>query len=133
LFIRKDKMLITNLWRRVQAVSLVALLLPSLILMACGAAAEPATEEASPTDTATAVAPTAAQETATAAPQAQTTEEAEPAETPQQEQAIASAGAVSCESFEIPTNNLIAPASAEDWAKGPADASVTVIEYGDFQ
>jgi hypothetical protein len=33
----------------------------------------------------------------------------------------------------VPENQLIATASEDDWAKGPTDAAITVIEYGDFQ
>jgi hypothetical protein len=136
---RKDKMLIKNPWRRIQIVGLVSFLLPGLVLVACNAAVEPTTQKASPTDTATA-APAAAeekvettQEAVKEATQTPTTEAATPTEMPQQEQAVASASAALCEPFEIPDNTLLSPASDEDWAKGPANASVTVIEYGDFQ
>ncbi len=41
----------------------------------------------------------------------------------------------SCQTIPMmgqPINNL-PPVTAEDWVRGPADASVTLIEYADFQ
>jgi hypothetical protein len=30
-------------------------------------------------------------------------------------------------------NETISPVTDADWVKGPADATVTIIEYGDYQ
>lgn len=32
-----------------------------------------------------------------------------------------------------PTDSPIPPVSAQDWTRGPAEAPVTITEYGDFQ
>lgn len=57
-------------------------------------------------------------------------------------QELASSGPATCRTATpandpiaaaLQPNELIAPISDSDWAKGPADAAITVIEYGDFQ
>jgi hypothetical protein len=49
-------------------------------------------------------------------------------------QSEANCTAVSREPTPGPTEqSLIPPVSATDWAHGPEDAKVTIIEYGDFQ
>lgn len=38
-----------------------------------------------------------------------------------------------CTAVPIAPDPNIKPVAADDWSKGPADAEVTLIEYGDFQ
>jgi endonuclease/exonuclease/phosphatase (EEP) superfamily protein YafD len=38
-----------------------------------------------------------------------------------------------CTAVPIMADPNIKPVAADEWAKGPADAAITVIEYGDFQ
>ena len=61
---------------------------------------------------------------------------------PAPEQELASSSGAECRTVTpendpiaavLQPNALIAPISDNDWAKGPADAPITVIEYGDFQ
>ena len=40
---------------------------------------------------------------------------------------------VECEAIEIPDDGRIPAISDADWVKGPESASLTLIEYGDFQ
>lgn len=120
-----------------QAVGLVSLLSLSLLLAACGGAAQPASPEPSPPAQGQATAADATE----SSPTAEVTEAtaAEPTaiaaathETAAAPAANAGAPAV-CQSVDIPSNTLIAPVSDQEWSKGPADAPVTLIEYGDFQ
>jgi hypothetical protein len=122
---------------------LVGLLAVSLALAACGGTAESVTEAT--------MAPTDAVEATTAADAVAETQEAEAAVTEaapatdevatdeaeiasdENTSAPASTTPAICQAVEIPDNQLIAPVSAEDWSKGPADAEITLIEYGDFQ
>lgn len=130
---------------------MMSLLALSLILAACGGTPEP-TMEPTPTEApATAVDPateTTEPEPTTAPVEEQATEEAT-AETDGEAVAIAQAecqpadpntdpiaGIVQSlnQYFDAnPINDAIAPVADTDWVKGPADAPITVIEYGDFQ
>jgi hypothetical protein len=131
------------------AVWLVGLLIVMLIAAACGSTAPPAAEQ---------VAPAGSEDTAIAGTEeAATTEPAGEAEAPEEaatdeptEEAVAvetteevvesespldsgTTGEAVCQPVEIPENNLVAAVSENDWAKGPANAPVTLVEYGDFQ
>jgi hypothetical protein len=124
------------------AIGPTSMLVAGLLLAACGAAATPAAQEAATpaqavaaatqasTSEATQEAATATQETAkTVTEESQANNAAPTAE-------VAVAGPpkpAECQPVQIPTNASIAPVSDTDWAKGPADAPVTLIEYGDFQ
>jgi hypothetical protein len=55
-----------------------------------------------------------------------------PAASPTTQVATASKEAI-CQAIEIPTNAAVSPVSDDDWSKGPANAPITLIEYGDFQ
>lgn len=112
--------------------------LAGVMLLASLAACGGATPAASPTaasDTPTAVAsvaPAQAAAESTAAPAAESADEAAAsAELPVAP--VGPAGPAACNSIEIPDDALTSPATADDWAKGPADAPITLIEYGDFQ
>jgi hypothetical protein len=133
------------------AVWLIGLLLLGLSLTACGGGAAPATEATPPAapeaetgaeaDTNAPVAEEATEEVTEEEPYEAATEEAvePPAEaTEANEEALAQEqlslnNEVVCEAIEVLDNPLIAEVSAEEWVKGPADAAVTLIEYGDFQ
>ncbi len=122
------------------AVGLVALLLVSLTLAACGGGESTESEESS--------ASTAQTEEAAGTPaevEAETAEseavpppteemEAQEAETTEESGVSEVAGPVAeCQSVDIPDNDLIAAVTDRDWSKGPADAPITLVEYGDFQ
>jgi hypothetical protein len=125
-------MLINYLPQRAWAVGVVGLLVTALTLAACGGTAESVPEEASSTEEVNAVTPTVVEE------EAEATEEAEIAQAPTatEETQVAqpqNSPPASCEPVLIPDNELIAAPTEDDWARGLATASVTVIEYGDFQ
>ena len=116
---------------------LIGLLLVSLSLAACGGSATPEAEveSAAPTEAATTATAAETEEAASAVTEA--TEEAAVQEAPAEESSSNSSGPVTsqaaCYPVDIPTNTLVAAVSDTDWSRGPADAPVTVIEYGDFQ
>jgi hypothetical protein len=108
----------------------------ALVVAACGASA-PATvappasapPQESPTAVAVAATPTSAgamTSTSTPAPTVPATEQATPAyPTPNPDP--------QCVALSIPADPKVPSVTDADWTKGPADAPVTVIEYGDFQ
>ncbi len=110
-----------------------------LLLTACGPATPSPEAKATDTPVAVVASPTATSlpSTATPTPVAEVTPppvaeatEASPAPTkafptpnPNPE----------CVAAPIPQDPNIPPVTADDWSKGPADAPVTLVEYGDFQ
>ena len=126
-----------------QGVWLTSLLAASLTLAACGGPTEPISQEpTAPAQTEEAVATSAnnqeaekpqeaAATTAATAEVAAATSEAEAS--PSENPAASTSPQAVCQAVDIPNNDLIASVSAEDWSKGPAEASITLIEYGDFQ
>jgi hypothetical protein len=128
--------------RSTLAVWIVSLFLVSLALTACGSAAE-FTSEAPVTPVATeeTIAQTTEEQKAPATEKIATeevaTEETEATKenvsTPEQDLPTAASTEAGCQAIEVPANDLIPAVSDTDWVKGPANAPVTLIEYGDFQ
>jgi len=122
-----------------QGVWLTSLLAASLTLAACGGATEPVSQEpTAPAQTVEAVATSITDQEAEKVQEAAATTEdtAEVAAATSEAEATPSENSAPqaiCQAADIPNNDLIAPVSAEDWSKGPANAPVTLIEYGDFQ
>lgn len=133
-------------WQCRLAVWSAGLVMVMLMVAACGGTPTPGVEQVFPVETEGAVA-AEAQETAIDEPTDEPTAEAEVAQTekaataePTEEVAAnetpldagTTSGAV-CQTVNVPENNLVPMVSEADWTKGPADAPVTLVEYGDFQ
>ena len=132
--------------RRVGAIWLLVLLIAVVALSACGAAATSQPEEA---DTAAVQTEEPVEEPAEKAATSQESEAAPAQETetadnenllaPEQELASTEAACHAATALNDPImaalqpNIAITTVTDEDWAKGPADAAITLIEYGDFQ
>lgn len=117
------------LLRRAVVMGLLMLVI-GLALAACGDAAS----EAEPAEVETAEVASEAEEATDEAVEAATEEvEATDEAGIDEEQAIVASPPATCETIDIPDNELIPGPTADDWAKGPEMASITVIEYGDFQ
>lgn len=98
---------------------------------------EATSEEAAPEESEAVSEEPAAEESATK--EAEATDN-ESSSAPEQE--LASSSSAACRAVTpdndpiaavLQPNELIAPISDSDWTKGPADAPITFIEYGDFQ
>ncbi len=120
-------------WVVLIAVGLAAL---AVLLAACGPATPSPVAVANPTDTPQAASapptatsvpvaatPTVAQGATTAAEASPTATEAFPTPNPNPQ----------CTAVPIMADPNVKPVAADEWSKGPADAAITVIEYGDFQ
>jgi hypothetical protein len=119
------------------------LLSATLILSACGgdAAETPSSEQSSETTPVAEVAaspevdsPAEEPETATEITESEA-DDVEDEVTADKEEISATdpATPVECESIEIPDDERVPAISADDWVKGPESASLTLVEYGDFQ
>jgi hypothetical protein len=152
IFTRRILMLKGYFLRPALTVWIVSLFSVSLVLTACGGAAESTSEapvtpvvteetiaQATEEQKAPATEKIATEEVATEETEATevATEETEATKenvsTPEQDLPTAASTEAGCQAIEVPANDLIAAVSDTDWAKGPANALVTLIEYGDFQ
>jgi len=109
----------------------------AVLLAACGPATPAPVASSTSTPQAAAALPTATSLPAAATP---TVAEGTPAAT-----AVAAASPAATEAFPTPNPNPqctavpitsdpnIKSVAADEWSKGPANADITVVEYGDFQ
>ncbi len=102
----------------------------SLFLAACSGAAQPAPTQTAP---AASTSEPAAQQPAATAEATTIAATTEAAAAPAENATAAKPAQAICQAVEIPNNDLLAPVSDQDWSKGLATASVTLIEFGDFQ
>ena len=126
---------------RRQAAWLLGLLVMGLMLAACGSATESASSEAaaSPSAEPAADTPTTAPPTEEAATaESETTD----TESPSDSSPSVDTGQTMCHTATpqsdpivgaLQPNPTIAQVTDDEWSKGPANAPVTLIEYGDFQ
>ena len=141
--------------RPAMAACLIGLVLTSLLVAACGSASPESNEAPTPAEAqeAATTAPEAEASEPTEADSEEAAAEAEEATSEESEasndenlqapdQALSSDGEATCATATpqndplvaaLQPNDLIAAASETDWSKGPADAAITLIEYGDFQ
>jgi hypothetical protein len=124
---------------RLQAVWLSGALLLIPLLAACGVAppstpVQTATTEAVATTANAADSPETEQAASASTSEPEAQQPTAIAQTTTAEPPATSASSeAGCQPVDIPNNDLIAPVSDQDWSQGPADAPVTLIEYGDFQ
>lgn len=101
------------------------------LLAACGATTPPPTEEATDTPVAVVASPTVSR----AVTQTPTSISEEATEAASEPEAVFPTPHPNpeCVVEPIPEDPNIPPVTADEWSKGPDDALVTLIEYGDFQ
>jgi ABC-type glycerol-3-phosphate transport system substrate-binding protein len=130
-----DKIMLKK-FSTLSACGLITLLLIGLFLTGCGE--QPTTSPAESTEKTT---PSETEKTKEEAKEETADEEAGAETEANQKTEVEATSEVteteklgaSCMSVDIPENKAIALVTDSDWAKGPANAPVTMIEYGDFQ
>lgn len=131
---------------RASAVWWTGLLVFALILTGCGGATDSTSNSAEPAANnqaeQAAEEPTTNEQTEEVAVQEEAEPEAELEPQAGESQQSTSSAVAECRTATpendplmalLQPNTAIAPVSEDDWSKGPADAPLTIIEYGDFQ